>query len=129
MKPDKDDDKKRKKENIILVSVFLILVIGAGAVFYGSQPSSVIDNDGLAKCLTEQGFRMFGSESCGACQSQKRMFGDSFRHIDYIDCGYREQECIENEIRAYPTWKLDDNKMVGVMSLEKLSQVSGCGQE
>ncbi len=82
--------------------------------------------DSFAKCLTEKGVKMYGTEWCPHCQNQKRLFGSSFDNINYIDCDIRREECVNAGIQGYPTWIIKGQQYPGEKSLEELSDLTGC---
>ncbi|MBD3210800.1 hypothetical protein GF318_05445 [Candidatus Micrarchaeota archaeon] len=69
---------------------------------------------------------MYGASWCSHCKDQKEMFGDSWKHIDYIECS-GANACRKAGIRGYPTWEIDGNRYPGAASFEQLSSYSGCG--
>lgn len=67
---------------------------------------SVIDLLGpqsLALCLTQKGVIMYGTERCPHCQNQKKLFGDAFGSIHYVDCDLSPWQCQAANITGYPT--------------------------
>jgi protein-disulfide isomerase len=90
------------------------------------------DLDGFAKCLASKKATMYGSYLCPHCDDQKRMFGSSFQYVAYVECsvpGSREMsfDCKVELIRYTPTWILaNEERLVGVQSLETLSSKTGC---
>lgn len=82
--------------------------------------------DAFAACLTEKGVTMYGSESCGHCKNQKRIFGDSFKYVNYINCNQDRSICSQAGIPGYPTWKIDGKNYPGMQPLERLASLSGC---
>ncbi len=81
----------------------------------------------FAKCLSSKGLKMAGAEWCSACNSQKRLFGDSFEFVNFVDCDKEKSFCEENNIEYYPTWIMNgEKKAVGVQSIQKLAELSGC---
>ncbi len=117
-----------KKKNILPI---VILVLGIGIlltlVIYPLIQNSRKNLDGFAQCLRDKGAVMYGAEWCSHCQDQKRLFGDSFRYVSYVECPENAQLCIEKGVEAYPTWIFaDGNKFVGKQELEELSLRSGC---
>jgi hypothetical protein len=83
--------------------------------------------DDFAKCLTQRGMNMYGSESCSYCRQQKELFGESFAFINYINCPVNPQVCTDKGIQNYPTWEDSSGRFyVGSQSLNNLSQISGC---
>ena len=82
--------------------------------------------DSLAKCLTEKGVAMYGAEWCSHCQNQKKLFGDSFQYINWVDCDKESAKCNEAGIQGYPTWVINGNNYPGEQTFERLAQLSGC---
>ncbi len=90
--------------------------------------------DNFAKCLAEKNITMYGAEWCSHCQAQKKLFGNSFQYVLYVECPDNAQLCIDKGIEGYPTWifpsassgQVLDKRFGGEQTLEKLSQESGC---
>lgn len=86
----------------------------------------------LARCLTVNGIKLYGSSTCGHCRNQKEMFGDAIQYVTYVECNRNHEDadvkaCNEAGIRAYPTWVLaDGEKLVGSRQLEDLARETGC---
>lgn len=115
----------KKREKIILGGIFIILVVIGGFITYRSSGAGK-NYDELAKCLSGRGIQLYGAAYCGACNSQKEMFGPSFQYIDYTDCLYNQEKCQQNNITAYPTWLIDGNKLTGARRPEQLATITGC---
>ena len=82
--------------------------------------------DEFAQCLTKNDVKMFGTDWCSVCKSQKAEFGASFKYVDYVNCDFQTVECKENDVNRYPTWKINGTKYVGKQSFNKLASLSGC---
>ena len=86
----------------------------------------------FAKCLNEKGVKMYGAYWCGHCQNQKKMFGDSWEFVNYIECSLpgnsgQTEICKKEGITGYPTWEFADGEREGgELSFETLSKKSGC---
>jgi len=117
----------------ILLGVFIYLIhAGLGQSEQGEKYNS------FAQCLYERGVRMYGSATCSFCAKQRALFGDSFHYIQEIECDPRNpnpetERCIAKNILHTPTWILEDEMgndihrfNPGVVSFEKLSEISGC---
>ncbi len=91
-----------------------------------------VNLDKFAQCLSEKGVAMYGAFWCGHCNNQKKMFGDSWKSIVYVECSTSDGEsqteaCKAENIRGYPTWKFADGKTLeGEVSFQQLSRYSGC---
>lgn len=86
----------------------------------------------LAKCLTEKGFKFYGSSHCGWCAKQKELFGGAAQYLPYIECvdaatNQIISECQVAEISGFPTWQFPNGeKSPGYKTLEQLTELSGC---
>ena len=129
----KSKSKKSSKGIIIVAGVIVILIVAIILLFSigGSEyPSSELDK--FAQCLTEKGVVEYGAFWCPNCAKQKKMFGSSYKYINYIECdarGENEQSelCIEKKVEKYPDWEFaDGSRLVGLSSFEELSEKSGC---
>lgn len=114
-----------KKQNIFWLIGIIIMISLVGYMVYGWQTSPG-EYDDFAKCLTEKQAKMYGTDWCGYCQEQKKIFGKSFKYVDYIDCDFNQVECSSAGIKGYPTWIINGDSYSGVQPLERLSQLTGC---
>ncbi len=81
----------------------------------------------LAKCLTANAVKMYGSTTCSASLTQKNMFGDAVEFLNIVECDQEgKQECEDMAIKATPTWVVNNIKYTGVLSLEGLAELAGC---
>ena len=91
-----------------------------------------ISSEKLAKCLTAAGAKMYGAYWCPHCADQKKLFGDSFKFVSYVECAPKGENanpeaCKKAGIEGYPTWIFSDGKKVtGTQKLAKLSELSNC---
>lgn len=121
------------KKSTLVLSILLVLGI-AFAVWKGTGitgAASASPYDDFAKCLTENGVVMYGAYWCPHCQNQKKMFGDSWHHVTYVECSLpnkagQTKECQEKGIKGYPTWDIRGEFHSGELSFEKLSELTGC---
>ncbi|MBS3169610.1 hypothetical protein J4210_03925 [Candidatus Woesearchaeota archaeon] len=110
---------------------FIIIVLCILSLFLVGC-SSKASYDLFATCLTENGVKMYGAFWCSHCTEQKKLFGDSFQYVNYVECslpdGKSQTElCSKEEISSYPTWELGDGtRFAGVIGLEDLSQRTNC---
>jgi hypothetical protein len=119
------------KENIISIVVLVVISIGVLALFalpvLMREPAEARNLDSFAQCLADKGVTMYGAVWCPACGSQKRIFGDSFGIVPYVECPDDPERCMAAGIRAYPTWVFPDGtRLEGKQDIETLSQRSGC---
>lgn len=95
-----------------------------------SLPESSIYQSSLAKYLSDTGATMYGSFRCVHCKKQKELFGTAFSRIRYVECaedgpGANPGLCAKKNIKSYPTWEIEGNFYRGLLTLEKLEELSG----
>lgn len=112
----------------IVASVVLTVGVSACTV----KPTSGQYN-AFAQCLTDKGVKMYGAYWCPHCQDQKKLFGDSFSKVTYVECAIPgdssgvTKACKDAGIDGYPTWVMPDNsRLTGLQALQTLSDQSGC---
>jgi len=119
-----------KKIMIMCLIVASLLVTACSGVPTDIGVSAETGNsDALAKCLTENGATMYGTEWCGHCKNQKAAFGESFKYVSYIDCDKNSGACADAGVQGYPTWEIDGELYPGEQPLNKLASLSGCTLE
>lgn len=120
------EKKIKKKRKLIAITVICFLAFIALVSYVWFSPGKY---DEFAKCLTEKGFVMAGTDWCNYCKKQKALFGKSFTFVNYKNCDLNKAWCDSNGVDSYPTWILPDGtKRTGLQELYLLSQLSsGCG--
>ena len=129
-----------------IIIVLVWIVIGIATIWVGGfiitrnnikkQSANIIESSTLgvfAKCLADSGVKMYGASWCSHCQNQKKLFGESFNEIEYIECAdpansnKQAQTCTDADITGYPTWIFaDGQRLAGELTLQSLSEKSGC---
>ncbi len=123
------NDMDINKRHLLWVSIFLLAGFMA-FLFFGSNATGKYDD--FAKCLTENGVKMYGAYWCPHCLNQKSMFGSSWKYVNNIECslpnrGGQTDLCNKASIKGYPTWEFaDKTRLEGEVSFEYLSEKSGC---
>ena|SRR3989344_3744993 len=110
-------------KNVWLWGFLIVLLL---VLFFSRPNSSPGEYDTFASCLSEAGAVMYGTEWCPHCKEQKKLFGNSFKNINYVDCDIDSEECLINRVDGYPTWKVNGKNYPGVQPLTKLSLLTGC---
>lgn len=117
-----------KKTIIILVLVGVMAVVALVLFVFRSAP--IKDNpelDAFAKCLTQKGAVVYGTDYCEWCQKQKADLGGGWQFINYVNCQTDPQKCVSQNIQGTPTWIFQDgSRLVGYQTLDKLSQQTSC---
>ena len=110
--------------------ILLLVIISLTIILAGCSPK--VNYDPFASCLTEKGAVMYGAFWCPHCLEQKKMFGDSFQYVNYVECslpdGKSQTElCIKKNITGYPTWEFDGGERAEqVLSFQVLAEKTGC---
>ena len=126
-----------KKGSNFFKNKYLWIIIGIAVLFFVLLSTPAIDispgkYDGFAECLSGKGFKMYGAYWCSHCADQKKLFGNSFDKINYVECSLPNnagqiEACKSAGINSYPTWEFGDGtKQEGLISLNKLSEISRC---
>lgn len=127
---------------VIIISVWVAIGIAiiwiAGFVIMKKNNESPIANissplDSFAQCLSDENVKMYGADWCSHCQNQKKLFGTSFKFINYIECAdpsnsrKQMQACTDADISGYPTWIFSDNQRIeGEVTFDRLAEKTGC---
>lgn len=86
----------------------------------------------VALCLKEKGAVFYGAFWCPHCQEQKKLFGESMKHITYVECdpegkNAQPEKCDKVGVEAYPTWVIPGKeKLTGTQGVQKLAAIAGC---
>lgn len=113
-------------KNVRLPIVITILVAALAALIFFLWPPAAASTKTFGECLTEKGVTMYGADTCENCLEQKRLFGEDFSRVNYVNCAFQSSLCEERGIMVYPVWARDNNVLIGVQSLANLSEFSGC---
>ncbi len=106
------------------VTILIILGVIILSIIILNKPNSNVPED-VAKCIG-QNSKLYIQLGCHACGIQEEMFGENYKYLDVIDCFYEKNTCIEKDILKTPTWIIKEEKYVGVQSIEKLKELTGC---
>ena len=117
---------KLKKKTLFGLIVGVVAII----LLWNISFSGPGQYDDFAECLTEAGAKMYGAYWCSHCNTQKEMFGKSWKFVNYIECAEgngQTQECKDAGITGYPTWEFgDESRQSGKLPLDILSERTGC---
>jgi glutaredoxin len=74
---------------------------------------------------------MYGAYWCPHCHDQKQLFGkEAAAQLNYIECAPdgkngRPDLCEAAKIEGFPAWEIDNQKVEGTQSLERLAELTG----
>ena len=106
-----------------LIILLLTAVILALLLFL---PRTAVSKKSLGQCLAKKGAVLYGVDSCVNCQNQKRLFGEDFRNVIYVNCEFNAVICQDKGITIYPVWALDNKVLLGTQPLAELAKFAGC---
>jgi hypothetical protein len=117
------------KKKSILPWIFGIFIVIGIIAFYASSGSGKYD--GFAKCISDSGAKFYGAFWCSHCAEQKALFGSSAKYLPYIECSTPDKNgefdvCKNAGINGYPTWIFADGSRTNQLTLQELSQKTGC---
>lgn len=100
----------------------------AGVSTEDGKDSAYIEK--LAKFTAEKGMVLYGAYWCPHCKDQKKMFGDAFQYVDYVECDPKgananPDECTAAGIEGYPTWIYQGQQYSGAQSLSQIAKIVG----
>src|SRR3989344_5185110 len=112
-----------KKDTLILVIIVVIVIAIILGINYVKGNGNYSDE--TMQCIADNSI-LIVSKTCSHCADQRRILEDyeSLFNIIFID---ENTEVLEQyDITAVPTWIIDNEKITGVQSVEKLKELTGC---
>jgi hypothetical protein len=130
----KKEQEKEPKPKGSLLRKMLVAVLIAGAfagTYYLGLRKRASRLDAFAQCLAAKQVKMYGLYWCMHCAEQKEIFGESFKYVPYEECGIKGSRseapsCIQEGVKNFPAWQFASERHEGVLSLQVLSEKSGC---
>lgn len=120
----------QKRHFVYLVMIVFVLGMSFWTYTNANQPGRY---DDFAKCITEEGAKLYGTFWCPMCAEQKKAFGKSINFVNYIECSLPNKKegqtaiCKNAGISSYPTWEFPDgSRKVGAVPFAELSKRTGC---
>jgi len=113
------DKKSIKTYSILVVIVIVIILIISYAKSNGNSDERTI------QCIADNSLFVV-KEGCSACASQKKILEGYSDKFEITDCSYEPQKCVDLGIDRVPTWIINNEKHVGVRSIEELKELTGC---
>jgi len=114
-------------KNTWLTIVIIVVVVAFGVYLSsrgGNPPDGTLTKE-VAQCIGENSV-LYVQLGCTHCEEQKEMFGENYKYIETIDCFYNKTLCADEQISGTPTWVRNGEQYVGVQSIEKLREITGC---
>jgi hypothetical protein len=134
-----DERRRRQQERekqaqslpIKKIAIIAVIVVVIGSVGFTAKYKHDHRYDGFARCVASKNVKMYGLYWCEHCAEQKEMFGAAFKYVPYIECGIKGQRgelptCKDAGVKLFPTWQFADERHEGTLSLDTISDKTGC---
>ena len=85
----------------------------------------------FAKYLKDNGVVKYSAYWCPNCLKQSELFGkQAYRELNVVECARdgknsQTQLCIDKNIVGFPSWEINGKIILGIQSLEELSNLTG----
>ena len=85
----------------------------------------------LAKYLNDNGVIKYSAYWCPNCLYQSELFGkQAYKELNVVECARdginsQTQLCIDKKIKGFPTWEINGKLILGLLSLNELSKLTG----
>ena len=84
----------------------------------------------FAMFLNDNGVVKYSAYWCPNCLNQSELFGkQAYRELNVVECARdginsQTQLCIDKKIKGFPTWEINGELILGVLSLKELSKLT-----
>ena len=113
-----------KKDIKIYIGIALVVVVIIAAIMIVQNNGSDVDEK-ITRCIANNSV-YYGKLVCPACDKQEEIFGSNSKLLNKVDCFYDFPLCMNATIEFTPTWVIKGEKYVGVQSIERLQELTGC---
>ena len=85
----------------------------------------------FAKYLKDSGVIKYSAYWCHNCLNQSELFGkQAYKELNVVECANdgknsQTQLCIDKKIKGFPSWEINGKIILGVLTLEELSTLTG----
>ena len=85
----------------------------------------------FAKYLKDNGVVKYSAYWCPNCLYQSELFGkQAYKELNVVECAKdgknsQTQLCIDKKIQGFPSWEINGNLILGVLTLNELSKLTG----
>ena len=85
----------------------------------------------FAKFLNDNGVIKYSAYWCPNCLKQSELFGkQAYKELNVVECARdgknsQTQLCIKKRIQGFPSWEINGKIIIGVHTLEELSELTG----
>ena len=124
------------KRLLIPLFAFIALPTAINSSHINKQKQLVVTSESskesieLAKYLNDYGVVKYSAYWCPNCLDQSELFGkQAYNELNVVECARdginsQTQLCIDKKIKGFPTWEINGKQILGVLSLEELSELT-----
>ncbi|MEN7981844.1 MAG: hypothetical protein ABFQ65_00155 [Nanoarchaeota archaeon] len=109
----------KKKSVLTLIIIFGIILLSFAIL---NKPHPDIEKE-TAQCIGQNSV-LYIQLGCHACETQEKMFGNNYQHLNVVDCFFEKEKC--QNIKYTPTWIINNKKYQGVQDIDKLKELTNC---
>ncbi len=102
----------------ILVIVFVLLI----SFLILNKPTQKTEKE-IIQCIGKRA-TLYAQERCPHCKVQEQLFGENFKYLKVVWCDKDWIKC--QNIKGTPAWEINGKFILGVQSIEKLQELTGC---
>ena len=125
------------KRLLITLLAFFTLPNAAHSSHLYNQKQLIVNSEStkesieLAKYLNNKGVVKYSAYWCPNCLNQSELFGkQAYKELNVVECARdginsQTQLCIDKKIQGFPTWEINGKLILGVLSLNDLSKLTG----
>ena len=109
----------KRKNWLTLIIIFVVILLSTIILI---KPASKTSEE-VVKCIGKNS-KLYVQLGCNACKKQEEIFGENKKYLEIIDCWFERDKC--SKITHIPTWVINEKEYVGLQSIEKLKELTGC---
>ena len=115
---------KKSVERFITALVIIAILIFSIFIILNKPVQAQSD---VAKCIGQNSL-LYTQTGCSHCKDQEDLFGNNTQYLNIIDClqDNNMQKCISANIEGTPTWIIKNQSYVGVQTIQRLKELTGC---
>jgi len=125
------------KRLLIPLIVFLALPTVVNSSHLNNQKELIVTSEStkesieFAKYLKDNGVVKYSAYWCPNCLNQSELFGkQAYKELNVVECANdgknsQTQLCIDKKIKGFPSWEINGKIILGVLTLEELSTLTG----
>lgn len=121
---------KASQRILITIGVGVVLILGfyliSNAITKFTGFSVNLEENDFEKCLKNKDVTLYLNTENLANSLKDVSLKDQLKNIKIINCAISNDACIGNNVVDFPTWIINDNKINGDISFEKLEELSEC---